>query len=829
MHSSEQFFQTYGALKANHPSYILRGADSEILEALLKGEFCCIVMASRQTGKTSLMLRTMSKLSDNDIRSGHVDFSDLKEIDNLDYWFSGVIDQLRYSFKIKNNKWWIENKDIPPTRRFIRFLDTFILSNNINRKIVLFFDETESVPDSIKDNFFTTIRSLSSLKNTQDHFENLSVVFLGMALPVDFIKDKRSTPFNIGKVIELKDFEADQLLPFREVLGGNCEHIVDRIFYWTNGHPWMVQNLAEKCWMRLKTNDLTDYEIDEIVEDTFFSLDINRNIHLSYIESFLLNPIEQPYLTLETYLYIFSKGRIKFKENSRIHQRLLLSGIICLKNNYLTIKNLIYYNIFNKEWIKENLSNKPRNPLYKNPKFYIAIIFIIIIFTNIVQPKYFPSFINLSFQGNQSIFYSESSFLSVDFKINNKEIKLISVENLSTKSYDKFNLKSSDKFYIEFKDLVVGENLCRIRQYDDIFGNNYETQFKIIYFPKEKWKEPKIEMTKIEPGCFFMGCKSNIKDLCPETSKPYHEVCISDFYIGKYEVSQKEWEDVMGYNPSENTEWGDDAPVDSVSWNDVNIFIYRLNLLTNSDYRLPTEAEWEYASKDTVESRNIIFNDDTFNRLESELNSQISNYIENSINKFHSSKFKGSDIDKLYQEEIQKKLKESIAENKNKISTIDLGKLLIDKDPSALSGNAEYNIDNALEENGIEEGMIVRLLLENKNALLEEYRKSLTKVAWFADNSKQSTRIVGLLNANTKGIHDMVGNVSEWTNDRYDHQYYKNYLEITGKNPKGPSKGEQRVLRGCSYGNDASSCTTTRRTAEHPYYVEKHIGFRIAK
>ena len=77
--------------------------------------------------------------------------------------------------------------------------------------------------------------------------------------------------------------------------------------------------------------------------------------------------------------------------------------------------------------------------------------------------------------------------------------------------------------------------------------------------------------------------------------KPVHEVCVDDFYLGKYEVTQGQWEKVMGNNPS--CFKGRDNPVEMVSWNDVQQFIDRLNSQSDRKYRLPTEAEWEYAAR----------------------------------------------------------------------------------------------------------------------------------------------------------------------------------------------------------------------------------------
>ena len=77
---------------------------------------------------------------------------------------------------------------------------------------------------------------------------------------------------------------------------------------------------------------------------------------------------------------------------------------------------------------------------------------------------------------------------------------------------------------------------------------------------------------------------------------PVHEVCLSDFYIGKHEVTQGEWEKVMGSNPS-NKKKGLKYPVENVSWEDAQEFIRKLNGQMGNRYRLPTEAEWEYAAR----------------------------------------------------------------------------------------------------------------------------------------------------------------------------------------------------------------------------------------
>ena len=109
-------------------------------------------------------------------------------------------------------------------------------------------------------------------------------------------------------------------------------------------------------------------------------------------------------------------------------------------------------------------------------------------------------------------------------------------------------------------------------------------------------------MVFVEGGTFQMGATSEQGSDADADEKPVHSVTLSDFYIGKYEVTQGQWRAVMGNNPSYFT--GDDnLPVEQVSWDDVQEFIQKLNQLTGKTYRLPTEAEWEYAARGGNQSR----------------------------------------------------------------------------------------------------------------------------------------------------------------------------------------------------------------------------------
>ncbi|MCE1225571.1 MAG: SUMF1/EgtB/PvdO family nonheme iron enzyme [Geobacteraceae bacterium] len=104
------------------------------------------------------------------------------------------------------------------------------------------------------------------------------------------------------------------------------------------------------------------------------------------------------------------------------------------------------------------------------------------------------------------------------------------------------------------------------------------------------------EMVLVKGGCFEMGGKTDFGRK-GEYDTFEHEVCLSDFRIGKYEVTRGQWNALMGQSSSEHALWLDNNPINNVSWNDAQLFIQKLNLLNGKHYRLPTEAEWEYACR----------------------------------------------------------------------------------------------------------------------------------------------------------------------------------------------------------------------------------------
>lgn len=113
-------------------------------------------------------------------------------------------------------------------------------------------------------------------------------------------------------------------------------------------------------------------------------------------------------------------------------------------------------------------------------------------------------------------------------------------------------------------------------------------------------------MVRVDGGTFMMGATEEQGSDANDDEKPVHQVTLSSYYIGKYEVTQEEWQAVMDSNPSCFKGSGK-LPIENVSWNDCQKFIHKLNGITGKNFRMPTEAEWEYAARGGNKSRKYKF------------------------------------------------------------------------------------------------------------------------------------------------------------------------------------------------------------------------------
>jgi formylglycine-generating enzyme required for sulfatase activity len=137
----------------------------------------------------------------------------------------------------------------------------------------------------------------------------------------------------------------------------------------------------------------------------------------------------------------------------------------------------------------------------------------------------------------------------------------------------------------------------RTCQEDSILSDGRDSETITINLPDLPDAAKPLEMVLIKPGEFTMGSPPTERSRLSREWLPHKVTITKPFYLGKYEVTQAQWWAVMGTNPANGHGVGDDYPVYNLNWNDCRGFIRRLNEMGKGSFRLPTEAEWEYACR----------------------------------------------------------------------------------------------------------------------------------------------------------------------------------------------------------------------------------------
>ena len=365
-------YQVGGSLNVNADNYVVRRADAQLYEALLKGEFC-YVFNCRQMGKSSLRVRVKNRLERQGYACASLDMTNIGSNSiSPDRWYKSIASELWRGFdligKVKFKSWWLEQQGLSSVQQLDRFISDVILPSIEADKIFIFIDEIDSVIslDFSTDDFFALIRYFYNQRAEQPEFNRLSFALFGVATPNDLIDDRTRTPFNIGKAIELTGFtptEATPLIAGLQNSGKNPQTVIEEIVKWSGGQPFLTQRLCQlavNCSRDMCDCPLPGHEAEwvariarENIIDNWESKDEPE--HLKTIRDRLLRDKSKTPRLLRITKQILQQGFVYADET--IEQRhLLLSNLVVKANGRLVFRNPIYQEIFNLSWVEQQLN-----------------------------------------------------------------------------------------------------------------------------------------------------------------------------------------------------------------------------------------------------------------------------------------------------------------------------------------------------------------------------------------------------------------------------------------------------------------------------------------
>lgn len=349
-----------GSVQANDGLYIHRGADEELLELCRAGAFT-YVLTPRQMGKSSLMVRTAERLSNEGVTSIVIDLQEIGVELTAEQWYYGLVAKIDEKTSLRTNakQWWKEHEALGFGQRLTLFLkDVLMAEAGPEERVVIFVDEIDTTLSlKFSDDFFTAVRSIYGSRASEPLLRRLSFVLIGVATPTDLIGDPRRTPFNIGQRVDLTDFTDEEALPLAQGLGrpaGEAREVLGWAMAWTGGHPFLTQQLCAAIASKAQAG-WTRADVDAVVAERFLGEDFGKNSNLLFVRDMLTKRAPDRESVLNTYAEVLRGERPVADEGQSVSKaHLKLSGVVRTEDGALRVRNRIYREVFDERWVKKH-------------------------------------------------------------------------------------------------------------------------------------------------------------------------------------------------------------------------------------------------------------------------------------------------------------------------------------------------------------------------------------------------------------------------------------------------------------------------------------------
>ena len=351
-----------GTVQASKGIYIRRQADEKLLELCKQGKFS-YVLTSRQIGKSSLMINTASDLKKADIKSVIIDLTKIGTNLSIEQWYLGLLLEIEEQLDLDTDvdEWWEANDNVGFTQRLTNFFQ-HVLLEEIASPVVVFVDEIDTTLSlDFTDDFFAAIRYLYVARAQNAKFERLSFVLIGVATPGDLIRDSKRTPFNVGQRLDLADFTVEEAMPLAEGLGiarQLAQELLKWVVSWTGGHPYLTQRLCSIVSEENKES-WSSAVLEQVVSSNFLGAMSKQDSNLQFVRDMLTkhSPNQERVLTVYREIHL-GKHAVVDEEQSNIKSHLKLSGVVRRSGDALVIRNRIYQEVFNADWVENELAQQ---------------------------------------------------------------------------------------------------------------------------------------------------------------------------------------------------------------------------------------------------------------------------------------------------------------------------------------------------------------------------------------------------------------------------------------------------------------------------------------